>query len=126
MHQMFRVTPLEDKIIVKRTVASDRPFGTVYLPESAQKPCYEGEIIVTGPGLTNEHGVLVPMNPALVPGVWVMFGKYCATEIQVDDVDYLMMSASDVLGIVEKPPVDVGVAVDQVFGLPQVLPLVHT
>ncbi|MDR0890650.1 MAG: hypothetical protein LBM05_00775 [Endomicrobium sp.] len=31
----------------------------------------------------------------------ILFGKYSGTEVKIDDIDYLIMSQDDILGIIE-------------------------
>jgi chaperonin GroES len=59
----------------------------------------EGEVIAVGPGKF-EDGGRVPMD--VKPGDKVIFSKYGGTEVKVEGQEYLLLSARDVLAVIEK------------------------
>ena len=52
-----------------------------------------------GEGRRDDSGKLIPMN--VQAGDKVLFAKYSGTEFKVDDVEYLILSEKDVLGVVQ-------------------------
>jgi chaperonin GroES len=93
-----KLTPLHDRILVRRTEESGTTRGGLIIPDSAKDKPQEGEIIAAGKGKTNEEGTLFPL--AVREGDHILFGKYSGTEIKIDGEDLLIMKEEEVLGVV--------------------------
>ncbi|MDC1481919.1 co-chaperone GroES [Ascidiaceihabitans sp.] len=91
------LTPLHDRVLVRRTEGEEKTAGGLYIPESAKEKPSEGEVVSTGPGARKDNGELVAMD--VKTGDKVLFGKWNGTEITVDGEDLLMMKESDIMGI---------------------------
>ena len=88
------LTPLHDKVIVKRIEEKESVKGGIIIPDSAKEKQQEGEVIAVGPG-RREKGELQPLDVKV--GDRVIFGKYSGTDIKVEDQEYLIMAESDIL-----------------------------
>ena len=95
----MKFKPLSDRILVRRTEAEEEMRGGLVIPDTAKEKPQEGEIIAVGPGKVTESGEKIAMNVKV--GDKVLYGKYGGTEVKLDDVDYLIMSESDILGVIE-------------------------
>jgi chaperonin GroES len=51
-------------------------------------------------GGRDENGKLVPID--LKTGDRVLFGKWSGAEVKIEDVDYLIMKESDIMGVIEQ------------------------
>ncbi|KKR08318.1 MAG: 10 kDa chaperonin [Parcubacteria group bacterium GW2011_GWC2_39_14] len=92
--------PLNDHIIVKPASKEEKTSFGIILPETANKEKPEkGEVIAVGPGKFLENGTRVAMS--VKPGDKVVFTKYSPNEIKVDGTEYLVLSESDVLAVIE-------------------------
>lgn len=91
-----KLKPLGNRVVVKRRQAQTSKGG-ILLPETAKEKPKEGEVIAVGPGKTNENGQIEPLN--IKVGDVVLFGSYSGTEVKLDDLDYLILSEDDILGI---------------------------
>jgi len=60
----------------------------------------EGEVLAVGPGRVDDNGNRVPVDVAV--GDNVIYSKYGGTEVKYGGEDYLILSARDILAIVEK------------------------
>ena len=92
-----KVTPLNDKILVKRIEAESKTAGGIVLPDSAKEKPREGIVTALGRGrLIGGEGVdfQVKLKDR------IMFGSYAGTEISIDGDDYLILTEEDILGIV--------------------------
>ena len=58
-----------------------------------------GEVIAVGEGRVLENGTKVPMEVKI--GDTVMFEKYSGTEVKYEGVEYLIVSAKDIIATVE-------------------------
>lgn len=93
--------PLGDKVVIKAQKQEEKTKSGIVLPATAEKEKPEqGEIIAIGPGKMSDDGKIIPMS--LKVGDTVLFQKYGPTEVKIDDVEYLVVSESDVLAVVEK------------------------
>ena len=51
-------------------------------------------------GGRDENGKLVPID--LKTGDRVLFGKWSGAEVKIEDVDYLIMKESDIMGVLDQ------------------------
>ena len=58
-------------------------------------------MIAVGPGGRDEAGKIIPID--LKVGDRVLFGKWSGTEVKIDEVEYLIMKESDIMGVIEQP-----------------------
>jgi chaperonin GroES len=93
----MRFRPLHDRVVVERIDAETKSAGGIFIPDSAQEKPSQGEIIAVGPGGRDEAGKLIPID--LKQGDRVLFGKWSGTEVKLDNVDYLIMKESDIMGV---------------------------
>ena len=91
-------TPLHDKVLVKRTEEEEKSAGGIVLPGSATEKPSQGEVIAVGPGKKSESGDVSPVGVAV--GDTVIFGQYGGNEIKIDGEEYLILSESDIFGVV--------------------------
>ncbi len=91
--------PLHDRVVVRRIDAEEKTKGGIIIPDTAKEKPQEGEVIAVGPGRF-EDGKRVPLDVKV--GDTVVYSKYGGTEIKLGGEDYLILSARDLLAIVEK------------------------
>ncbi|GIR01789.1 MAG: 10 kDa chaperonin 3 [Gammaproteobacteria bacterium] len=94
----MKFTPLHDKVLVKRTEEEEKSAGGIVLPGSATEKPSQGEVIAVGPGKKSENGDVSPVGVAV--GDTVIFGQYGGNEIKIDGEEYLILSESDIFGVV--------------------------
>ncbi len=94
----MKFTPLHDKVLVKRTEEEEKSAGGIVLPGSASEKPSQGEVIAVGPGKKSENGDVSPVGVAV--GDTVIFGQYGGNEIKIDGEEYLILSESDIFGVV--------------------------
>jgi len=95
----MKIKPLGDRVLVKPLEEKEVKKGGIIIPDTAKEKPQEGEVIAVGPGKNDENGKKIPMD--VKPGDKVLFGKYSGNEVKIDDVEYLIMSQDDILGIIE-------------------------
>ena len=88
------VTPLHDRVLVKRIEEKETVKGGIIIPDSAKEKPQEGEVIAVGAGKI-EKGERVPMD--VRAGDRILFGKYSGTEIKLDDEEYLILREEEIL-----------------------------
>ncbi len=93
------IKPLEDRILVKSIEAEQTTASGLVIPDTAKEKPQEGEVLAVGPGRF-EDGQRLPLDVKV--GDKVIYSKYGGTEVKYDGQEYLLLSARDVLAIVEK------------------------
>jgi len=93
-----KLTPLGDKILVKRLEAETKTKGGIVLPDTAKEKPKEGKVIALGEGRMLK-GKRVPFQ--VKKNDRILFTSYAGTEVKVDGEEYLIMSEDDVLAVVE-------------------------
>ena len=93
-----KITPLNDKILVKRLEAVDTTEGGIVLQDAAKEKPREGEVVSVGAGRLLESGERAPMQISVKDRV--IFGSYAGTEIKFDGDELLIMSEDDVLAVI--------------------------
>jgi chaperonin GroES len=94
-----KLTPLHDRIVVRRVEEAETTRGGIIIPDSAKDKPQEGEVIAVGRGKTNDKGETFPLD--VKEGDRILFGKYAGTEIKIDGDDFLIMREEEVLGILQ-------------------------
>ena len=94
----MKFTPLHDKVLVKRTEEEEKSAGGIVLPGSATEKPSQGEVVAVGPGKKSDIGDVSPVGVAV--GDTVIFGQYGGNEIKIDGDEYLILSESDIFGVV--------------------------
>ena len=95
----MKLQPLGDRVVVKPDEETDvrTPSGLV-IPDTAKEKPQMGEIIAVGPGALNDDGERMPMD--VKDGDKVLYSKFAGTEVKLDGVEHLVLSARDLLAIV--------------------------
>ena len=91
--------PLEDRIVVKPSEGEEMTASGLVIPDTAKEKPQEGEVLAVGPGRF-EDGNRVPLDVKV--GDKVIYSKYGGTEVKVGVDEVLILSARDVLAIVNK------------------------
>ena len=98
--QAVKLTPLADRVIVKRLEAETKTKGGIVLPDSAKEKPKRGKIVAVGEGKRLDSGELV--KPAVKVGDEVLFSSFAGTEVTVDGEELLIMTQDDILAVVKK------------------------
>ena len=95
---MASIQPLGQRVLVKRTDAEATTAGGIVLPDSAQEKPQEAEVVSLGTGGKDDNGNDIEFTVKV--GDKVLISKYGGTEVKIDGEDMMIMSESDILGIV--------------------------
>jgi chaperonin GroES len=92
------IKPLEDKIVVQASEAETTTASGIVIPDTAKEKPQEGKVLAVGPGRVNDNGTRIPMDVNV--GDVVIYTKYGGTEVKYNGEEYLILSARDVLAVV--------------------------
>ena len=95
----FKLQPLEDRIVVQANEGDQTTASGLVIPDTAKEKPQEGTVLAVGPGRF-EDGARVPLDVNV--GDVVLYSKYGGTEVKYGGEEYLVLSARDVLAIIEK------------------------
>jgi chaperonin GroES len=88
------ITPLHDRVIVKRIEEKESVKGGIIIPDTAKEKPQEGEVVAVGSG-KREKGELIPLDVKV--GDRILFGKYSGNEIKIDEQEYLILKEDEIL-----------------------------
>lgn len=93
--------PLHDHVIVRAMDPKEEAtVAGIILPDTASKERpQQGEVIAIGPGKLLESGTRAPMSVSV--GQRVVFKKYAPDEVKIDRQEYLVISESDIMAVIE-------------------------
>ena len=96
----MKIRPLADKVLVQRLEAETKTTGGIVLPDSAKEKPQRGKIISVGDGKVLDDGTVKKLQ--VKKGEMVLFTSYAGTEVKIDGKEYLIMSESDIMAVIEK------------------------
>jgi len=94
-----KITPLEDRVVVKPLEAETTTASGLVIPDTAKEKPQEGEVVAVGPGRF-EDGQRLPLDVAV--GDVVLYSKYGGTEVKYGGEEFLILSARDLLAKISK------------------------
>jgi chaperonin GroES len=95
-----RIRPLEDRIVVQANEAEQTTASGLVIPTRRRRSPQEGTVVAVGPGRISDQGERIQLD--VNEGDTVVYSKYGGTEIKLGGEEYLILSARDILAIVEQ------------------------
>ena len=96
----MKLKPLFNNVIVKPLKNEEVTKSGIVLPDTIDKEKPEkGEVIAIGSGKVLDNGETLKMSVKV--GDRVMFKKCSPDEVKIDGEDYLVLSESDIIAIIE-------------------------
>ena len=91
------IKPLEDRIVIQASEPETTTASGIVIPDTAKEKPQEGKVLAVGPGRF-ERGERIPLDVNV--GDVVIYSKYGGTEVTYNGEEYLILSARDVLAVV--------------------------
>jgi len=95
----MNIRPLHDRVVVRRLEEETISAGGIMLPGSAAQKPARGEVLAVGPGKILDNGETQPC--VLKTGDKVVFGQYSGNTVTINDEELLIMSESEIFGVLE-------------------------
>ncbi|MBI5272726.1 MAG: co-chaperone GroES [Chlamydiia bacterium] len=92
--------PLGNRVLVQRLEAQETMKGGIILPDSAKKKQETAKVVAIGTGKRLDDGKILPI-PVEVDDIIVM-DKYSGQEVSIDDVEYKILQADDIIAKIEE------------------------
>src|SRR5437870_1349988 len=91
------VTPLHDRVLVRRLQEKETAKGGIIIPDTAKEKPQEGEVLAVGAGKLLDNGTKVALD--VKAGDKILFGKYSGTDIKIEGEDVLILREDEVLAV---------------------------
>ena len=94
----MNLKPLGDRILVEPVEEKETKKGGIIIPDSAKEKPTEGIVRALGTGKTDDQGKKIPFEVKV--GDRVLVSKYGGTEVKLNDKEYKILNADDILAVV--------------------------
>ncbi len=91
----MKVTPLHDRVLLKRLEEQEVKKGGIIIPDTAKEKPQEAEVIAVGKGRVGEDVKIIPLE--VKKGDRVLIGKYSGTEVNIDGVEHIILREEEIL-----------------------------
>jgi len=102
MAKKLNITPMGDRVVVEALSELERGSSTksgIFIPETGDKERAEqGKVVAVGQGKRADDGKVYPVGVKV--GDRILFTKYGPDEIKVDGEEYLIVSESNILAVI--------------------------
>ena len=95
----MNIRPLQDRVVIRRLEEETKSAGGIVIPGSAAEKPSQGEVLAVGTGKKLDNGTVQAVD--LKVGDKVLFGQYAGSTVKVDGEELLVMSESEVFGVIE-------------------------
>ncbi|MFA5250095.1 MAG: co-chaperone GroES [Parachlamydiales bacterium] len=90
--------PLGNRVVAKRTEEAETMKGGIIIPDSAKKKQETARVIAVGEGKKTDEGKLIPLSVKV--GDLILMDKYSGQEVTIDDEEYIIVKADDIIAVV--------------------------
>ena len=90
----MKLRPLGNRVVLQQTKAEEKTHSGIILPDSAKEKPQDAVVIAVGPGKENE-------SMQVKEGDKVIYSKYAGTEVKIGEEEYIIVSQSDIIAVVE-------------------------
>ncbi|MCH2350601.1 MAG: co-chaperone GroES [Pseudomonadales bacterium] len=95
----MKIRPLHDRLVVRRLEEDTVSAGGIVLPDSASEKPSQGEVLAAGPGKIADNGDVQKLDVKV--GDTVIFGQYGGSTVKIDGEELLILSESEIFGVLE-------------------------
>lgn len=92
------IRPLNDNVVLKKEKVINKTASGIVLSNKEKETEY-ATVVAVGEGTKDNDGKLVPIS--LKVGDKVIYKGYSTTSVNVEDESYLIVSANDILAVLE-------------------------
>lgn len=85
--------PLGNRVLVERVEEANKTASGIIIPDNAKEKPLAGKVLAISKKVADKGEI--------AEGNTVLFGKYAGTEISVEGKEYLVLTTSDILGILK-------------------------
>ncbi|MBN1938795.1 MAG: co-chaperone GroES [Candidatus Aminicenantes bacterium] len=93
----MKISPLHDRVLLKRIEEQEVKRGSIIIPDTAKEKPQEAEVIAVGKGRMTDEGKVLPLT--VKAGDKVLIGKYAGTEVTIDGVEHIILREEEILAV---------------------------
>ncbi len=90
----MKVTPMYDRVLIKRLEEQEVVKGGIIIPDTAKEKPLEAEVIAVGKGRI-EGDKVIPLE--VKKGDKVLIGKFSGTDVNIDGVEHVIVREEEIL-----------------------------
>ena len=90
----MKLAPLGDRVVLKPLVAEETTKSGIVLPGTEKEKPQQAEVVAVGLGTEK-------VKMEVKEGDKVIYSKYAGTEVKADDENFIIVSQSDVLAVIQ-------------------------
>lgn len=90
--------PLGNRVVAKRK-KEETSKGGILLPDTAKKKQETATVVALGTGMKTKEGKEIPIP--LSVGDTILMDKYAAQEVVIDDEEFIIIKADDIIAVIE-------------------------
>jgi chaperonin GroES len=91
--------PLGNRVLAQRLEAEEVVKGGIILPDSAKKKQETARVVAVGAGKRLDDGKILPVSVKV--GDLILMDKYSGQEVSLNDEEYMIVKADDIIAIIE-------------------------
>ena len=95
MAKKTKITPLGDRVLVRR-LETQEEVGGIIIPDSAKEKPQEAEVVALGTG--SKDGEQYSFSVKV--GDTVLISKYGGTEVKLNEQEHMLLREDDILGVI--------------------------
>jgi chaperonin GroES len=92
-----KVKPLGDRVLLESLEVAEQVKGGIVIPDSAKEKPQEYKVVALGTGKTDDNGKKIAFDVKI--GDLVLTNKYGGTEVKVEEKEYKLVNAEDILAV---------------------------
>jgi chaperonin GroES len=98
----MKIRPIDERILIKPLKEEERKVGGIIIPDTAKERPQMGEVVAVGDDIVHTDRQQKKMSELVKVGDHVVYSRYGGTEFKMENEEYLLVSRSDILAVVQK------------------------
>ena len=98
----MKITPIDERVLIKPLKEEARSIGNIIIPDTAKERPQMGEVVALGDDVEIADRKQKKLSEIIKIGDRVVYARYGGTEFKMDNEEYLLVSRSDILAVVQK------------------------
>jgi len=98
----MKINPIDERVLIKPLKEEERKIGNIIIPDTAKERPQMGEVVAVGDDIEHTDRKQKKLSDLVKVGDKVVYARYGGTEFKMDNEEYLLVSRSDILAVVQK------------------------
>ena len=98
----MKIRPIDERVLIKPFKEEERKVGSIIIPDTAKERPQMGTVMALGDDIEIADRKQKKLSDVLKVGDTIVYARYGGTEVKIDEEEYLLVSRSDILAVVQK------------------------